>query len=362
MKTYIILVAGYEYHHGGTNMATICKRRANVLLDQNSSWLNNSNIKFVLFDVRFGRIDEGTPNNSSIDWVTHSDEFDAINDSEHYSSERHFIQQDTNVISITDAYDFIRNIGKNNLGNVYEFSVVGHGWRGGPVLVNSYQRDAYKHTGATPRLRDPWDKDGRRKDTNVTNMNFREWADFISAFNEDSRVWIWGCAASRLYKKVIQEVYNSTEFSRKRYGSHIDSDSFSLSFSRTFAEAHFSYDSLFFFRSRTAGTVTNLRFTRTLREVKDFLIRGLCHTYSGQMAYNCNVNVYGALPGTGADYEKTGRPNRRVMEVPTNSSVYGYSFASIVRFYKTYLSLEEDPERRGYAKFDPEQITTWKGR
>ncbi len=148
----------------------------------------------------------------------------------------------------------------------------------------------------------------------------------------------------------------------RRYGSHIDSDSFSLSFSRTFAEAHFSYDSLFFFRSRTAGTVTNLRFTRTLREVKDFLIRGLCHTYSGQMAYNCNVNVYGALPGTGADYEKTGRPNRRVMEVPTNSSVYGYSFASIVRFYKTYLSLEEDPERRGYAKFDPEQITTWKGR
>ncbi|WP_282148919.1 hypothetical protein [Algibacter lectus] len=361
MSTYVILVAGYEYHHSGTNMATICKNRANLLLEQNVSWRDNVNMKFILFDVRFGKIDEGTISGDTINWTTISDEYDAIDDSVHYTSERHFIEQETNVISIVDAYEYIQNIGKNNLGYVREFSVVGHGWRGGPVLVNSYERDAFKHSGSTPNLRDPWDKDGRRKDTNITNMVPSQWTDFINAFNEDSRVWVWGCAASQLYKKVIQKVTSSIEFPRKRYGSHSDEDTFSLSFSRAFAEEYFDYDKLFFYRSRTTGDVTSRRFTRTLREVKDFLIRGLCHTYSAQMAYNSHVNVYAALPGTGGDYERTGRANKRVMVVPTNSTLYGYSFTGILRFYKTYLSIQEDPDGKGYALYNPETINTWKG-
>lgn len=360
MKKYVILVAGHEYHYGRTNIASICKRRANYILNQNSSWQNDSEVNFILFDVKNGNIDKGTPNSGRINWQTIDDTFEEVDNSGHYTSERHFIKQDTNVISITDAYEYIQNIGETHPRTVYEFSIVGHGWRGGPVLVNSYQRSVYQSNGATPLLRDPWDKDGRRKDTNVANMLFEPWLKFVRAFNEDAHVWVWGCAASRLYKKVIQKVLNSPEFRSKRYGRHLDTDTFNLSFSQDFADEYFSYDPLFFFRSRTSGAITNRSFTRTLREVKDFLIRGLCHTYSAQMAYNCDIKVIAALPGTGADYERTGNSNRRVMVVPTNSNVYGYSFSQIVRFYKTYLSINNDNENRNYALYNPDTIRSWK--
>jgi hypothetical protein len=362
MKKYIILVAGYEYHHGRTNMATIAKRRANYLLHTHRAWRTDSNVNFILFDVRMGRIDKGTVNNGAITWALENDGFDAIDDSAHYTNERRFVEADNNVISITDAYDYIQTIGENEPGTVYEFSILGHGWRGGPVLVNTYERPEYRVNGANARARDPWDKDGRKKDTNVTNMGFTPWLNYKNAFTTTGFIWVWGCASSRRYKTVIQKVLRSAEFRAKRYGRHVDTDSFTLSFSQQFADDNFIYDPLFFYRSVTAGSTSDRRFTRTLLEVKNFLIRGLVHTYAGQMAYNTNIRTYAALPGTGADYERGGTSNRRVMVVPTSSSTYGYSFSQVVRFYKTYLGTLEDPESREYAFYDPAVIRGWKGR
>ncbi len=362
MKKYLIFVAGYEYHNGRTNIAAIAKRRANFLLAQNRSWRNDPEVNFILFDVRFGRIDKGTVSNSTITWTLENDSFDAINDSTHYSAERHFIQADTNVISITDAYKYIQDIGKNEQGTVHEFSILGHGWRGGPVIANTFERDDFRSSGTQSSARDPWDKDGRKKDTNVTNMGFTNWRHYKNAFADSAFIWVWGCAASKRYKKVIQKVLSSPEFRAKRYGTHLDTDAFTLSFTQQFANENFVFDPLFFFRSTVSGPIVERRFSRTLLEVKNFLIRGLVHTYSGQMAYNTQIKTYAALPGTGSDYERGGSSRRRVMVVPRNRSVYGYSFNQIVRFYKTYLSISEDPENRGYAHYNAETIIRWKGR
>lgn len=360
MIKHIILVAGYEYHHGRTNIATICKRRANYLVHQNPSWQNDNAIKFTLFDVRFGRIDKGNISNRRINWTVENDSFEAINDATHYNSDRHFVQANTNVISMTNVYEYIQNIGIRNPHSILEFSILGHGWRGGPVLVNSYQRDIYNINGSKFSERDPWDKDGRKKDTNVTNMNDTVWRNFKNAFANDSHIWIWGCAASRLYKKVIQQVINSSNFKSKSYGTQANIDTYSFSFTQDFANTYFTSDSLFFFRTRNAQPITNRTFTRTLAEVKDFLIRGLSHTYAAQMAYNTNIKVYASLPGTGSDYEKEVNRSRSVMVVPTNSSIYGYSFNQIVRFFKTFTPMQEDPEHRGYAFYDPDVIKNWK--
>ena len=97
-----------------------------------------------------------------------------------------------------------------------------------------------------------------------------------------------------------------------------------------------------------------------MREIKDFLIRAVVQTYAGQMAFNTGLKVYGAIPGTGADYERGGDSRRRVMVIPRNSDTFGYSFASIVRFYKTYLNLAEDPEGRGYIHYSSQKIEHWK--
>ncbi len=360
MKKYIILIAGYEYHNGRTNIATIAKRRANYLLRINNAWRTDPEVNFILFDVRFGRIEKGTVNRGAINWRLQNDNFDPINDSAHYTNNRNFIQANTNVISITDAYEFIQNIGKHEPATVYEFSILGHGWRGGPVLVNTFERLEFRANGAQANSRDPWDKDGRKKDTNFTNMGFTNWLNYKRAFANSAYIWVWGCAASKRYKKVIQKVLRSNEFRAKRYGSHLDTDTFTLSFTRQFAETHFAYDPLFFFRARQAAPITERQFTRTLLEVKNFLIRGLVHTYSGQMAYNTRIKTYAALPGTGADYERGGVANRQVMVVPKDQHRYGYSFNHIIRFYKTYLRLSEDPENRGYALYDPQMIKRWK--
>ncbi len=360
MTKHILLVAGYEYHHGRTNIANICKRRANYLVHQNPSWQNNRAIKFTLFDVRFGRIDKGLIHNGTINWSLENDSFEAIDSRTHYDSDRHFIQANTNVISITDVYEYIQNIGIRNPNSILEFSILGHGWRGGPVLVNSYQRDAYQFTGSNASQRDPWDKDGRKKDTNITNMSNAKWFNFKNAFANDSYIWIWGCAASHLYKKVIQKVIRDSNFREKSYGTQLDSDIYHFSFTTSFANRYFAYDPLFFFRSQNAQSITNRTFTRSLREVKDFLIRGLSHTYAAQMAYNTTIKVYAALPGTGSDYEQGATSSRCVMVVPTNSSIYGYSFNQIVRFFKTFTPMQEDPERRGYAFYDPDVIKNWK--
>ncbi len=362
MKKNIILVAGYEYHNGRTNFAIIAKRRARFLLHDNREWRTDPNLNFVLFDIRFGRIERGTLNEGRIDWQLENDDFDAVDDDIHYTSDRRFIQADTNVISITDVYAYIQNIGRLESGTILEFSIFGHGWRGGPVLLNTYERDAYKSGGDRSSYRDPWDRDGRKKDTNVSNMPFKQWYNYKEAFSSEAIIWVWGCAASRMYKRVIQKTLASTEFRNKRYGSHVDTDTFSLSFSRSFANDYFSYDPLFFFRSRTAAKVTERRFTRTLLEIKNFLIRGMVHTYAAQMAYNANIKIYAALPGTGADYERNAASSINVMVVPKVGRVYGYSFNQILRFYKTYLNCSEDLEQRGYALFDPEIIRAWKGK
>jgi hypothetical protein len=78
------------------------------------------------------------------------------------------------------------------------------------------------------------------------------------------------------------------------------------------------------------------------------------------MAYNTNIEVNAALPGTGSDYERGGSSSRRVMVVPKNSGTYGYSYAHVLRFYETYLSIQEDPENRGYALYNPRIIADWK--
>lgn len=362
MRKNILLVAGYEYKNGRTNMALLCKKRANAIIHQRSNWRDDPSIFFTLFDVKNGTIERGTLNNGAIQWNVISSNFDAINRSIHYTSDDKFIQQQTNVLSIIDVYQHIQEIGRNHPNTIHELSIVGHGWRGGPVLVNSYERLVYKHTGNTPRLRDPWDKDGRKKDTNVTNMNTSQWRNFKNAFHNQAHIWVWGCASSRVYKTVINKVLSSSEFRRKRYGRHEDDDTFTLSFSSQFANTYFEKDTLFFFRSRNNQTISERRFTRTLREIKDFLIRGLCHTYAAQMAYNTKVKVYAALPGTGADYDRETHNRRRVMVVPTSNHVYGYSYASIIRFYKTYVEIQEDSEDKGYALFSPQQIRTWKRR
>src|SRR5690554_3682725 len=133
MKKYIVLVAGYEYSSGGTDFATYADNRRKFLLQQNPSWNHDPDVVFVRFDVKTGKLEKNVSDGRQRQWLLESS-FEAINRRKHYTG-KEFKRQDSRVVSTIDAYACIVSIGKNEPGTVEEFSILGHGWQGGPILV-----------------------------------------------------------------------------------------------------------------------------------------------------------------------------------------------------------------------------------
>lgn len=355
MKKYVVIVAGYEYNSGGTNFALFADNRRKFLLQENPSWNNNPEVIFVRFDVKTGKHEKNVFDGRRRSWVLDSS-FDAINRRTHYTR-KEFKKQDTNVISITDAYRFIVSIGRNEPGTVVEFSILGHGWQGGPILVNSYERDEYRSGGANARSRDPWDKDGRNKDYLETNMNDADWKNYKKAFAADGYIWIWGCVFTRTYYNTLHKIMQTREFRQKAMGTHVDADTFTINVNNSFVEKYYKYDRQFFPADDTERT-----FTRSMGDIKQFLKRGMINSYAGRTALDTGIECRAGYLGTYSTFERSSHGNlvrNKVMVIPRNQSVYADNFTRTINFYKHYLSIPEDPEHRGYARYRNNQVFNW---
>ncbi len=355
MKKYVILVAGHDYGGGGTNLSLIADLRRKYILQYNPAWTNDPDVIFVRFDVKAGKLERNISDGTTRRWHLENS-FDPINRRRHYTR-TDFRQQPTNVISIADAYNYIINIGRTEPGTVEEFSVIGHGWQGGPILVNSYQRSEYDSGGPNSRLRDPWDKDGRNKDFLADNLNNEDWNSFKLAFTDMGFIWIWGCVFTRAYYNTLYVIMRSSEFRAKRFGTHVDSDTFTINVNRSFVSKYYNTDRTFFPTDDNERT-----FTRSLLQVKQFLIRGLKNTYSTRVAGDTGIECRAGYLGTYAGYERSSPGNyvqNRVMVVPRSRSIYGDDFSKTVNFYKMYLNIPEDPENRGYARYIRTQVHQW---
>ncbi|MDD4107647.1 MAG: hypothetical protein PHH93_02895 [Prolixibacteraceae bacterium] len=354
MKKYIILVAGYEYSRGGTNFAYFADNRRKYLLQRNPSWNSDPEVIFVRFDVKNGKLEKNIFDGHQRSWTLERS-FDAINRSRHYTGTE-FRKQATNVISITDAYSYIVNLGKTEPGTVHEFSILGHGWQGGPILVNSYERDEYKFGGSNYRLRDPWDKDGRNKDFFDSNMNDSDWRSFKNAFANNGYIWVWGCVFTRAYYNTLYKIIRTPEFRRKTFGTHLDTDSFTITVNSSFVQKYYDFDRRFFPADDNERT-----FTRTMANIKQFLKRGLINTYAGRTALDTGLECRAGYLGTYSSFERSSGSSvrHRIMVVPRSQSLYGDNFTRVINFYKSYLSMPEDPENRGYARYRGPQVYQW---
>lgn len=359
MKKYAIIVAGYEYHSGGTNYNIFADRRKNKLLSLHPEWVNDSEAIIVRFDVRNGRIEQNVFRNGRRDWILERDNFDSINRRVHYTRTNHsFIQQETNVIGMNDVYEYVQNIGRNDPGSLHELSVIGHGFIYGPIIVNSYEREEFKGNNGNKRFeRDPWDKDARPKDFMGENMNKDNWMNFRNAFHENGYAWIWGCVFSRASYNTLYKLMRTPEWRRKRWGEHVDSDEFTLRVNRNFAKKYYKFDSTFF-----PSSENELTFTRSLFQIKKFLTRSLRYSYAGRFCVDTGITCFAGFVGTYSDYERPARvrqPRQSLMVVPRSRRLYGTDFTKTINFYKTYLNLEEDPENKGYCKYNFTQALEW---
>lgn len=355
MKKYVILVAGYEYNSGGTNFAIFADNRRKFILQNNPSWNNDAEVVFVRFDVKTGKLERNVFDGRQRKWEQETS-FEAINRRNHYNGKK-FKQQDTNVISITDAYHYIINIGNTEPGTVREFSILGHGWQGGPVLANSYERDEFEFGGSNQRLRDPFDRDGRIKDYFSSNMVNADWRNFKKAFSEDGCIWVWGCVFTRAYFNTLHIIMKTQEFKQKTLGRHVDSDTFNISVNSSFVQKYYKYDRQFFPENDNVRT-----FTRTLADVKRFLKKGMVNSYAGRTTLDTGIECRAGYLGTYSTFERSslGRViQNRVMVIPRSQTVYSDNFTKVINFYKSYLSIPEDPESRGYARYTNGQVFNW---
>lgn len=350
METYIIIVASYNYRRG-SNYNNYVDRRKNLLLHQNPSWGNDEDVKFVHFDVKNGKIKENRVENGSRAWHTINSSFDAIDHSQHYEG-THFKSQDTNVLSISDLYDFIHDLGSSSPGSVKEVSILGHSWHGGPLFVNSFQRGDYS-SGSKRNERDPWDRDGRTKDFNRINMSSTYWSKIRRAFKTDGYFWIWGCLFSRMHYTVLNKLIRSQEYRAKRLGQHHDNDIIQFSFSSRFVNKYYDHSTFF------PSNKSTRRFSKTIKDVKRFLETGMLTSYPGKIAGDLGINCYAALIGTYSIYESSNSSRFPLMKIADGGVGHGANFTKHIQFYKTYMNIDIDPENKKYGKYKGDLIMSW---
>jgi hypothetical protein len=104
------------------------------------------------------------------------------------------------VMSITDVYKRIIDIGKSDPGSISEVSIFSHAFYEGPILVNSNDDGYVSARGLTgrvervaipPGMRDPDDKDGRSfKEFVSPNMIKSDAKAFTGAFDSTGYCWV----------------------------------------------------------------------------------------------------------------------------------------------------------------------------
>lgn len=354
----VVCVAGYDYERTGTPLAqgrshfnVLCDARLNGYLKKGASIEENANWRFISFDVRSGkvRINEFDAATKKRVW-TEATQFNftrvtEANYSDPSSTYPAFDTSPNGVMSITDVYQYVRDLGTTQPGSLVELSFFSHGMWKGPILVNSSDNSG----SATDR--DPSDKDGRlRKDFIFPTIDSIDLSNFRNAFHTDGYVWVWGCAFSITHHEVLDKLVKDAKY--KTPQGPIDEDEFTFSFSQQWANLYFASDSQFF-PKRDAANQYPLTFTRTFGDVKKFFERGIQNTYSSKIAQASGRKCYGALPGNYATFERGVGVKLALMLIPTKVPPYADNFTSYLDFYATHLGIKLDPEGRGYGEHRP---------
>lgn len=118
------------------------------------------------------------------------------------------------VFGMAEMHRYVEEVGKQRPGTLKEYSILSHGWFGGPILYNTEESADFKTGGAKEKERDPKDKDARfHKDYNSVNMPNR--SDFVAAFAKDCLVKIWGCFATSAFMNMLNAARNATNDTQK---------------------------------------------------------------------------------------------------------------------------------------------------
>ena len=338
-KKQYLFVASFDHEAYNHKLSGYCVNRIQRILGKTRGATTDPLISFTLFDVKEGKIKTFDVSGGKRVWNTVKT-FTPVTGA-NYTGKK-FTTNPAGIMSITDVYEHLRNIGKTDRFTVQELNFFGHGWHGGPILVNS------KDTVSGP-ARDPNDKDGRAsKDFRSPNMDATALSELGAAFSGDGFTWLWGCVFTAAPFQVLHRLFQNRLY---QTGKLKDGDMVTLKgFSKAQAELFFEKTPSFFPVRRGDGTFA-LSFDRSFKEIKDLCQLMIDLSYCKSIAAATKRKCYGALPGTYSDFEKAVR--LPLMLVPTKVPPYDDNFTAYLNFYKKHLGIALDPEGRGYGEHVP---------
>jgi len=144
----VVMVAGFDYpttkhpKGGGTNFELFCDSRVSELevkkiIDKGTvvTYFNfKDGNKKTLRKIKKGTVERWvkTKEEKQGDGAPLMSEYVTINDHIYCKTRR-------NTISITNVYDYIKNVGKTRPGTIKELSIFSHAWQGGVILLNTLE-------------------------------------------------------------------------------------------------------------------------------------------------------------------------------------------------------------------------------
>ncbi len=350
---HFILVAGFNYENDkNPTFLQSCNNRMTRTLEKASA---PESMIFTLFDVAGGTVTQSKvdPKTKRRGW-TKLQTFTAVTRA-NYSSfkvgvENHFDTKPAGIMSITDVYKFVEDIGaSSDKGTVEELNFFSHGWMGGPILVNSF--DPTSDDPSQPR--NPNDKDARIfKDFVPPTMDATALVNFNTAFAGDGFVWTWGCSFARAAHVVLSQLFKTSKYRTTPPAKIKDTDKFTLDFSEDAKTPSPTDDFNTIVNTLLPGGKKSGRsytITVTFKQIKDLFHLELDSAYAAVLASSTNITGIGAMPGTYADTEKNVRLPQ--MLVPQRMPPYDDDLSATVKFYTTFMGMSLDPENRGYGQF-----------
>jgi hypothetical protein len=356
VRTHII-VAGVDWEFAGVDFQVLATNRRRYLTRRNTA---KADLRFLMMDVRAGqvtRVDVTYPGGTKTETATVVATFDPVTRASYGTftdaagvTHTGFKAGQFGVMSVTDVYAAVREVGQNAPGTLHELSFFGHGWMGGLILVNSWDNRTpvvpVPATGGAPTTvavtlgptqRDPDDKDSRiAYDFVAPTQDATALALFKAAFASDGFSWLWGCA----FPRVIHHAMWAME-GAKGYSSSGTGDETVLVLDRVVKEDVDYLDGFLVpllkkpFPSRSTVT-TKFKF------LKYVFCAANASCYAAQLATATGKPVRAALLGTYAEYD-----------TPTNLMHVHSGFTAHVAFYRNYVGMAMDPEGRGYGIYPP---------
>ena len=346
-------MVGFDYQGGGVDFGQFALRRRNMLIAA------SPRLSVTIMNVGAGTTTvsamvpnaKGVPVRTETTTSTHS----TVTAANYSTGLGHHARFDTNRagrMSITDLYTAVQAIGADpaTKGSLTEVSVFSHGFFEGPILVNS-------DDGNTGAARDANDKDARvDKDFKPTNMTAAQATSFKAAFSASGLWWSWGCAFTESYRQVTARFIASPLYRKTPTGKLKDTDKFTFEFPQAMADGFYDDDTTFFpqdtKRTKAGATVMKtLKFERTVRQIKDFFLRGVSDSYSHAVARAAGVPARGACLGTYSDYEKGVKAP--LMIIPQSFKLYKTDFRRYIAMWVNVLGFSTDPDHRGYCIYPP---------